>query len=1050
MKSLLYRDPRLLVLVLGVILAMAASALSSIGRQEDPTITNLFATIVTPYPGAEPSRVEALVTEKIEEELREIPEIAEITSSSRTGVSVITIELSSRLDDARIEQIWSEVRDALGDAARALPPGVPEPELDTDRASAFTSISALVMRDGTPPNPAVLRRYAELLQDRLRALPDTKVVRLFGEQREEVRVTVDPDRLAALGLAFDQVSAAIARADAKVEAGQMQGGRYDLLVELAGEIQAVQRVREIPIGAGPDGAVLRLADVARVERTIAEPASVLAYADGVPAVLVAARMENDRQVDRWAAAARKAMAEVEALLPAGVEHRLLFDQSRYTADRFQTLGMNLGLGIALVVIVLFLTLGWRPAVVVAAIIPLATLMSVTAMQVLGLPVQQMSVTGLIVALGLLVDAAIVMADEVRQRLREGLSPLAAVEGSVGRLFGPLLASTVTTVLAFLPMALLPGPAGDFVGSIALAVIIMLVASFLLAVTVAPALSGFLLRADAPGADRPGAMLVSGITVPALSRLFDRSIALSLRYKGVAIAGALVLPLMGFLSFPTLTAQFFPGVDRDQFYVQVALPGGVTIAETQRLALEIDARVRAHGDVRAVTWVVGESAPSFYYNMQMNRDGVPGFAEALVTTTSPEATERLIPALQAELDRRWPGAQILVRGLVQGPPVSAPVELRLVGPDLETLRRLGEDYRQVMAAAPSVTHTRADLLGGEPKLVFTLDEEKVRLAGLDLAAVARQLQSGLTGALGGSLIEATEELPVRVRLSDGDRATAQALRALMVLPPDATARAAAGGFPGIPLTALGRLDLAPADSPIARRNGERVNTIQGFLARGVLPEEALKQVRARLTESPIPLPAGYRLEIGGDADARAETAGNLAATAGLVVTLTVVTIFLTFRSYRLSLITIAVAGLSFGLSILALAVFQYPFGIQALIGAIGSIGVSVNAAIIVLTAMQEDADAMAGDRNAMAAVVGRSARHIVSTTITTVGGFIPLILEGGGFWPPFAMAIAGGVSLSIVLAFYFTPPLFALVMARRTAVPAAQVSLSPVPPCRCGP
>ena len=1030
MNTLLFRNPRLLFLVLGVILAMAATAVTKIGRQEDPTITDIFATIVTSYPGAEPARVESLVTEKIEEELREIPEIDEFTSVSRTGVSVIAVELSMYIADETIEQVWSEIRDALSDAARSFPAGVPEPELDTDRTSAYTAISAIVMRDGLAPNPAIQQRFAETLQDRLRQIPDTKHVRLFGERSEEIRVTVNADHLAALGLSFDQVSSAVALADVKVRAGQLRGSRYDLLVEVEGEIEDLQRIRDVPLGADRDGATLRLSDVAAIERGLADPARELAYTQGRPAVLVAARMENDRQVDAWTAAARAVMTDFESTLPAGLEHRLIFDQNRYTQERFATLGINLAIGVFLVVLVLLVSLGWRAASVVAAAIPLATLMSITAMQWLGLPIQQMSVTGLIVALGLLVDAAIVMSDGIKRRIEAGLPALSAVAQSVDRLAVPLLASTVTTVLAFVPMALLPGPAGDFVGSIALSVIIMLTVSFFLALTVTPALAGRLLGARAVTGT---GILQRGITLPGLARLFDRSLDLALRHKGLAILGALVLPLMGFAAFPTLTAQFFPGVDRDQFYIQVSLPGGAAIAETEKLALRIDARLRGRDDIESLHWVIGESAPAFYYNMVTDRDGVPGFAEALVTSTSPAATERLIPELQTALDRDYPQAQILVRGLVQGPPVDAPVELRLVGPNLETLRATGERLRQVMAQVPEVTHTRADLIGAEPKLVFSLDEDKVRLAGLSLGEVARQMEAGLSGALGGSLVEASEELPVRVRLGDDARNRIEALRSLMIVAPGAAEAAANGRFPGIPLAALGTLELVPSNSPITRRNGERVNTVQGFVARGVLPEEALKQVQALLAEAPLTLPPGYRLEYGGDADARAETAGNLAAAAGLVVTLTVITIFLTFGSYRLSLVTFGVAILSMGSSLLALAVFQFPFGIQALIGTIGSIGVSVNAAIIILTALQRDPDAMAGDLAAMRRVVSRSARHIVSTTITTVGGFIPLILAGGGFWPPFAMAIAGGVLLSTVVSFYFTPPLFALVMRRGTSV-----------------
>jgi len=945
---------------------------------------------------------------------------------------VVQVELSQFITDQQIEQAWSEIRDALSDASREFPAGVPEPEFDNDRTGAFTAISALMPAPDREVPIAVVRRYAEILQDRLRQVPGTKTVELYGADTEEILVAVDPRKLASVGLSVPMVSDAIARADSKVQAGQVRGRANDLLIEVEGEIDSLQRIREIPLWRDDDGRILRISDVAEVSRSVVEPPQGLAYADGRRAILVAARIENDLQVDVWMSAVQRRLAAFEQSLPVGLEHRLLFDQNTYTARRLGGVLTNLAIGVTLVVAVLFLTLGWRAALIVAAVLPLTGLGALAILQAVGVPIHQMSVTGLIVALGLLVDAAIVMTDQIRQRLAAGLARPLAVGGAIKRLAVPLLASTVTTILSFLPMAMLPGPAGDFVGSIAIAVIVMLTVSLLLALSITPALAGWMLPDGTAGR---GGWLAHGLQFRRLGRLFDRSLRAALRYPVLAILAALVLPVMGFGAFPTLTAQFFPGVDRDQFYVQLRLPGSAAIAETERMALAAGRIMEAQPGIRHVHWVIGESAPSFYYNMQMNQDGVRSFAEALVTTTSPRATTQAIPALQAALDRALPGAQVIVRDLVQGPPVGAPVELRLVGPDLPTLRALGDEVRTMMAAVPDVTHTRATLVGGNPKAVFHLDEDRVRLAGLDLGQVARQLEATLEGIIGGSLIEGTEELPVRVRVGRDTRQALAALQQVDVVAADAPTSAQQNAYPGVPLSALGQVRIEPSESPIARRDGERVNTVQAYLRLGVLPEEVLKQVQAQLAESPLPLPPGYRLEFGGDADARAETVRNLASTLGLVVTLTIATIVLTFNSFRLSLIAGAVAFLSMGLSLLALAAFNYPFGIQALIGVIGSIGVSINAAIIILTGLQAEPDAAAGDTEAMARVVGSASRHIVSTTVTTFGGFLPLILAGGGFWPPFAMAIAGGVLLSTVVSFYFTPPMFRLVMARRPAAAA---------------
>jgi multidrug efflux pump subunit AcrB len=1041
MTTIFYRDARLFALALLMMIAAGASALFTIGRQEDPTITNLFATIVTPFPGADPARVEALVTEKIENKLKEISEIDEIRSVSRLGVSVVQVELSQFISDQAIEQAWSEIRDALSDAAREFPAGVPQPSFDNDRTGAFTSIMAIVPRDGIEASPAILRRTARLLQDRLRAVPGTKLVDLYGARHEEITVAVDPRTMTSLGLTAEDVSRAIVQADSKVRAGQVRGAKLDLLVEVEGEIKALERIRSIPVRKDADGRIVRVGDIARVSRSQREPAESIAVVDGRQGVLVAAKMENDLQVDAWSRRIAAIVDDFAANLPGGLELRRVFDQAAYTSDRLSGVLVNMAQGIAIVLGVLLVTLGWRAALVVAVIIPLSAVVSVALLQAVGVPIHQMSVTGLIVSLGLLVDAAIVVTDEIRRKLGDGQDRLGAVDQAIRRLAAPLLASTVTTVLAFLPMLLLPGPAGDFVGSIAIAVIIMLIVSLGLALTITPALAGWLLPARAPedtgaGAGRHERRQGGG--------LFGASLRLSLRHPGLSMLAAAMLPVIGFGAFPTLKPQFFPGVDRDQFYIQAKLADGAAIAETLEVARKVDRITRDIPQIVSMTWVVGESAPAFYYNMIADQDGVASFAEALVTTRSPKDTETILDRLQLRLNTEVPEARAVVRGLVQGPPVNAPVEIRVVGPGLETLRSLGDQIRLLMLDVPGITVARTQLGSGAPKVKVDLSEDKLRLAGLDLGQVARQLESRLEGVTGGSIVEASEELPIRVRVGDRDRDSVAAIRAIDLLGPDAPEVARAGGYPGIPISAVGAVKVVPSEAAIHRLDSERVNTVQAFVARDLLPEVALRDVQARIAESGLVLPPGYRLEVGGDSDARDETLRNLLGPLGLITALTIASIVMTFGSYRLSAVTAVVAVMSVGLSLLALAMFRYPFGIQAVIGVIGSIGVSINAAIIIMTALQQDTSAARGDREAIAARVMAQSRHIISTTVTTFGGFLPLILEGGGFWPPFAMAIGGGVLLSTLVSFYFVPPAFYL-LARTGRLPVQNALMPPMPP-----
>lgn len=1031
METLTFRQPRLVALIILVLVSAGLSSFLSLGRQEDPTITNLFATVTTQFPGADPERVEALVTAEIEDELREIAEIDTISSVSRTGVSVVSIELLETLDGATIEQVWAEARDAVEDARVAFPSGVLSPDFDSEGISAYSAVIAVTSSNTQMPI-TLLSRHAAALGDRLRSIPSTRAVDFFGTPEEEVVVSVDPSKAAALGLTAAEIAARVAAADGKVQAGRLQGN-VDLTINVTGEIESLDRVRQVVLREGVAASTVTVGDIARVDRGPREPASDYAFAEGKPAILIGVLAQDGVQIDRWMRFLRDELAAGADQVPLGVEETLLFDQSTYTVQRLTDVGANMAIGVALVVAVLFLTLGLRAAAIVALVLPVVSLATLATMNLIGLSIHQMSVTGLIVALGLLVDAAIVMADEVRRRLAEGMERIAAVREAVRRLATPLLASTITTALAFTPMILLPGPAGDFVGAIAIAVVLMLVWSLFVALTITPAVAGWVL----PAAESKG-MLSQGISIPWFGRAFATSIKLAVENPVRAIAVSLILPVLGFLAFPTLTAQFFPGVERNQFYIEVDLSPGTAITQTTETVRQMDEIIRADVETESIYWTVGRSGPAFYYNIVGNRSQEPGFAQAMVTTTTDAASSRLVSELQAKFDELFPDARVIVRGLVQGPPVDAPVEVTIKGQDIRTLRALGDDVRAIMSDLDLVTQARAGISGGAPQLRFEIDEVKARLLGMDVADIAAQLNTGLSGVTGGSLVEGTEQLPVRVRLGEGLRGNLQAIADMPILLPNAAAVSATGAFPAVPLSELAKVMVEPAESVITRTDGLRENTVQAFLVPDVLPEEALQQVLAALDARGFDLPEGYSLSLGGDSDARSNTVGNLMASVGLIVTLTIATIALTFNSFRLTAVALVVCVLSAGLSMLSLAIMQYPFGIQAIIGVIGSIGVSINAAIIILTGLQQDEAASAGDTDAMARVVTGSSRHIVSTTITTFGGFLPLILEGGAFWPPFAVAIAGGVLLSTVVSFYFTPPVFALVRRRKQTSRSSQV------------
>lgn len=1036
MTTLLYDRPRLLAIVLLMLAAAGLAALATMPRLEDPPITNRNATILTPFPGASAGRVEAQVTEPLERELRDIAEIDTIESISQFGLSVINIELVGSVSGtAATEDLWTRVRDHVESARPELPAGVGDSTVDADRFPAFTVIAALTWTEEGPPNLAILSRYGEELRTRLRYLPATDDVRVIGAVDEEILVDIDAERLAALGLHAEVVADALAGADPKRAAGVLRTGEADLLIELAGAFETLERIAAVPLTV-PDGATVRLGDVADIRRAQRDPPGDIALVDGAQVVLVATRMAAGAQVGPWTERVRAELAAFSEDLPHGVALDTLFDQSGYAEDRFAGLAENLVLGLAIVLTVLTLTLGWRAAIIVGAALPLTSLGALAVLAWKGISINQMSITGLIVAMGLVVDASIVMTDAIRARLAEGIGPREAVARSVRVFAAPLAASTLTTMLAFMPIALLPGATGEFVGGIALALIASLGVSYLIAISVTAALAG--LFREKRLVARPG-FWRTGLTIPPLRRVFELSLDAALRFPRFALLLAAVLPVTGLYAATTMTEQFFPPAGRDMINVEVRLPAEASIARTRAVVERLDATLAEEPDLRAVHWVLGTSAPSNYYNLVMDEDGVPNFAQAQVYADSREAAERLIPRLQAALDRAAPEAQVLVRAINQGPPFEAPLEVRLYGPDTAQLRLLGEEVRRVMAGTPQVTHTRAQVEAGEPKLLVTVDEELAARAGLRLAEIAARLDARQEGVVGGSVLEGEEELPVRVRVDGAARASLAALSAGELAMPGRAGLQE--DLAGAPLAALGELALVPESSAIARRNGQRVNTVFGYIAGGALPEAVLDAFSERLDASDFALPAGTRMEIGGENAERNEATGNLAAAVPALAILMLAATALTFNSFRLSGVVFVVAGQAFGLGLLAVAVAGYPLGFQAMIGLMGLVGLAINAAIIIMSAFGEDAAARTGDPQALRrVVVERASRHIVSTTVTTAGGFTPLILAGGGFWPPFAMALAGGTVLATIISFYFVPPAYMLLRrGRAKAVVAVTAS-----------
>jgi multidrug efflux pump subunit AcrB len=422
--------------------------------------------------------------------------------------------------------------------------------------------------------------------------------------------------------------------------------------------------------------------------------------------------------------------------------------------------------------------------------------------------------------------------------------------------------------------------------------------------------------------------------------------------------------------------------------------------------------------------VGESVAKFYYNLTGNRQNQPYYAQAMVQLKSEDGVEDLVRELQTELSQLIPDARVLVQKFQQGPPFNAPVEVRIYGPNIDELRQLGMAVREMATTIPDVIAVRDDLTEGRPKLGLIVDNEQVQQAGLNNTAIAQQLAAYSEGVTGGAILESTENLPVRVRLTNDDRASLEALASLDLRPDQARDRAFR------PTAALGEFDLMPELANIARREEQRVNTVQVFITSGVLPETVLTAVRERLEDEQFQLPPGYRYEFGGEYAERNTAVGNLLLSVPLLLLIMVTALVLSLGSFRQAGIVGAVAVGSIGMALFSLKVFGSLLGFMAIVGTMGLVGIAINGSIIVLSALNEDEEAQQGKPKAVQAVVMKASRHVIATTITTMVGFVPLLAGGDPFWGPLAIAIAGGIGGSPILALYFTPAAFMLVSGRR--------------------
>ncbi len=1015
----LLKDTRLLLLTLTSILIAGIFSFDALPRMEDPVLTERAALVNTRVLGSSARRIESLVTERIVEKVRGFDEVKEVRSTSRSNISTVVVTLADEI--VNVDEVWARIRDKISDVRPLLPPDADAPEFEVIRARAFASIVGLVWKGASNPTYSLLTRTALELEEAIRNIPNTETVELFGKPTEEIVLEVQQSELSKMGMSVEDLSKQVTGSDSKMPAGVMRGKSQEMLLEIGGELDSLTRIGRIPIQSLKSGQTSYISDIANIRKEVELPLHSETIVDGKPAIMVSVSVLPKARIDHWNAELQNCLVAFAKTLPPDMELQQIFNQNKYVEARTNYLVRDLFFSAGAVFVVVFLMMGWRSSLVVGMALPLASCIVFICFRLLNIPLHQMSLSGLVIALGMLEGTAIIIVDEIQRRIRNGETRYEAVQNGVSHMALPLFGSASTTVLSFLPIAIMPGPSGEFVGTIGTSVILALCSSLVLSFTVIPALTAWY----APSTSQKDSFWTRGFASVWMSNAYRRSLVFCFDRPITTVLIGLLISLPGFIAIAVLPVQFFPSADRDQLHVEIELSPQSSLAETKLVSEQVTKILQCEPAIVRVDWVLGRNAPSFYYNLIGTRQDAPRFAEAMIKIRSVKNIVDLVRRLQRELDTKIMSAQVRLLMLEQGPPYNAPIELRILGYDEQQIRDYGERIRGMLHKHPDVIQTQADLTDFLPKLVYDVNEAESRLVRMPLASMAKQLQMTLDGSLGGSILEGNEEIPVRVRLAHEDRRELTDIESVNFLSELGGAHRSS-----VSLSTLGTPVFKAESDAIARFNGVRINEVRAFLKAGVLPSSVLAAVETDLKNPEYVPPSGCKIEFGGESSKRTEALSQLLGNVSMLAAGIVFVLVFSLKSFRAMAIILAIGVLSFGMAILSLWATDFAFGFTAIVGAMGMIGIAINDSIVVLAELRSDEQCHQGNRKAIVEMVMRSTRHVLCTTFTVGCSFVPMLMEGGTFWPPMAMVISGGVFGATLLALYWIPAMHILLAGKQ--------------------
>jgi len=991
------------VILFLMLTALGVTSWRRIPRSEDPVFPIPIVSIVAVYPGATPEDMEQLVVDKIEDKLRALERVKRLTSGAEDGVAVVEIEFEPDVDaDRKEDEVLREMNSLRPD----LPSGLAR--LSVMRASS-TNVNILqvaIVSDVAPY--AQLDSLAKRLEDALGRLQGIKKAERWAAPERQLHVNVDLERLARLGMAPGQLFQAVASDNSSIPGGSVDAGDRRFNLTPQGRYRTPDEVQRTVVGGSPAGLV-RLADVADVGWGYGDATHIGRW-NGHRAVFVTAAMQEGFNIADVRARTWPELDRFERALPGGVTLARGFDQATNVSRRLSRLGEDFAIALGLVLLTL-LPLGLRASLVVMVSIPLSLAIGVTLLDVTGYSINQLSIVGFVIALGLLVDDSIVVVENITRFLREGHSRRDAAMLATRQIAVAVLGCTATLVFAFVPLLTLPGLAGRYIRSLPLAVVYAVLASLFVSLTIVPWLASTILpRREAREGNRFLRLMKEGIRrsyAPLLHR------ALARPWHTLAVSGALIVASAALV--PVVGFSLFPKAGTPQFLVEIETPEGATLAMTDSAARFAERTLARRPAVRGVFTNVGKDNPFVYYNVGPRAEGANrAQLFVLIHAYDPSRTPAMLDTLRTEV-AQYPGARIEVREFENGPPIDAPIALRIEGPRLDSLGAIAERVEAVLAATPGTQYVRNPVALARTDLALVTDRQKAGLVGVATAELDRTVRLATTGLEAGKFRAPDgREYPIVLRVPREGRPTPAILDRVQVA-------STTGAM--VPLRQLATLGFRSSATRIRHRDEQREVTVTAWVRTGFNTDRVTKDALAKLGS--VRLPAGYRLIPAGEIESRQESFGGVGS-AVIIATFGILAILvLEFRNFRSTLVVASVIPLGVVGGITALLLTGNTLSFTAMIGFVALIGIEIKTSILLVDFTEE----LRLEGHSLDEAIQRAGEvrfvPIVLTSLTAIGGLLPLALQGSSLYSPLAWVIIGGLVSSTLIARLVTPEMYRL-------------------------